>query len=206
MTVKDGISAISSEVLADVQKEAEAVLLAAENDAKEKLKQAREQAHQNRQNIITQATAKAEAEKRKIASVTEVDMRNRLLQVKEDLVYAAFDKADTEIKNFVKTEEYHSYLLKLIEDASERIGQKDLVVQVNAIDEGWLTQDVLKSLSKKVHCQLTLSAKTGDYLGGCVIQTSDNKIICDVTIDNRLQELKPVLRVAIAKILFGEAV
>jgi V/A-type H+-transporting ATPase subunit E len=206
MTVKDGISAISSEVLADVQKEAEAVLLAAENDAKEKLKQAREQAHQNRQNIITRATAKAEAEKRKIASVTEVDMRNRLLQVKEDLVDAAFDKADTEIKNFVKTEEYHSYLLKLIEDASERIGQKDLVVQVNAIDEGWLTQDVLKSLSKKVHCQLTLSAKTGDYLGGCVIQTSDNKIIYDVTIDNRLQELKPVLRVAIAKILFGEAV
>jgi V/A-type H+-transporting ATPase subunit E len=206
MTVKDGISAIASEVLADVQKEAENVLLAAENDAKETLKAAKEQAHQDHQNTISGANAKAEAEKRKIASVTEVDMRNRLLQTKEELVDAAFEKAIAEIKNFVKTEEYHGFLLKLIEDASERIGQKDIVVRVNAKDEGLLTQDVLKSLSEKLHCQLTLSDKPGDYLGGCVIQTSDSKIIYDVTIDNRLQELKPALRVEIAKILFEEAV
>jgi vacuolar-type H+-ATPase subunit E/Vma4 len=52
---------------------------------------------------------------------------------------------------------------------------------------------------------LRLSDKTEDYLGGCVIQTEDGKIIYDVTLDNRLQELKPVLRVELAKILFGEA-
>ena len=56
---------------------------------------------------MNQATAKAEAEKRKIASVTEVEMRNRLLQTKEDLVDTAFDKAVLKLKNFVKTEEYH---------------------------------------------------------------------------------------------------
>jgi len=206
MTVKDGVSAISTEVLGDVQKEAEAVLLAAENEAKKTLKVAKEQADQNYQTIITQAKAKSEAEKRKIASVTEVDMRNRLLTAKEELVDAAFEKAITKLKNFVKTDEYQSYLLKLIEDACERIGQKNLVVQVTAKDEGWLTQDMLKSLSKKLHCELTLSDKNGDYIGGCIIQTSDNKIIYDVTIDNRLQELKPILRVEVAKMLFEEAV
>ena len=206
MTVKDGVSAIASEVLGDVQKESEAVLLAAENEAKATLRAAKEQADQDYKTIISEATAKAEAEKRKIASVTEVDMRNRLLQTKEDLVDAAFEKAVIKLKNFVKTDEYHSYLLKLIEDAGGRIGQKDLVVQVSANDQGWLTQDMLKSLSKKLHCQLTLSDKNGDYIGGCIIQTSDNKIIYDVTIDNRLQELKPTLRVEVAKTLFGEVV
>ena len=39
-------------------------------------------------------------------------MRNRLLQTKEDLVDAAFEKALVELKNFVETEEYHDYLLK----------------------------------------------------------------------------------------------
>jgi V/A-type H+/Na+-transporting ATPase subunit E len=148
----------------------------------------------------------AEAEKRKIASVTEVEMRNRLLQTKEDLVDIAFEKASVEIKNFVKTAKYHDYLVRLIQSAAEKMGKKDLVVQVNAKDKDWLTQDLIKRLSKKCHCELRLADTTEDYLGGCVIQTEDNKIIYDVTLDNRLQEHKPVLRVELAKILFGEAI
>ena len=206
MIVKDGVSAIAGEVLGDVQKEAEAVILAAENEAKKILRAAKEQADQNYQATVSKAKARAEAEKRKIASITEVDMRNRLLQTKEDLVDATFIKAVSKLKNYVKTNEYHSYLLKLIEDACEKIGQKKLIIQVNAKDEGWLTQDALKSLSKKLHCELKLSEKTGDFLGGCIIQTEDGKIIYNVTLDNRLQELKPVLRVELAKTLFGESV
>ncbi len=204
MSVKNGISAIAKDVVGDVQKDAEAIILAAENEAKAALKAAKEQADLNYRATITQAKAKAEAEKRKIASVTEVEMRNRLLQTKEDLVDVAFEKALVKLKNYVETEEYHEYLLKTIQTAAERIGQKDLVVQVNSKDKEWLTPDVLKRLSKKLHCELRLSDKTENYLGGCIIQTEDGKVICDVTLDNRLAELKPVLRVELSKTLFGE--
>jgi V/A-type H+-transporting ATPase subunit E len=206
MSVKNGISAIAKDVVGDVQKEAEAIILAAERESKATLKAAKEQADQNFKTIITKAKSKTEAEKRKIASITEVEMRNRLLQTKEDLVDVAFEKALFELKNFVETEDYHDYLLKTIQNAAKRIGQKDLVVQVNAKDKDWLTVDVLKRLSKKLHCELRLSDKTEDYLGGCIIQTEDGKIIYDVTIDNRLQELKPVLRVELSKTLFGDVV
>jgi len=205
VTVKDGVSAIASEVLGDIQKEAEALLLTAENEAKETLKAAKEQANQNYRAKISEAKAKADGEKRKIASVAAVEIRNRLLQTKEELVDEAFEKALGKLEAFVKTSEYHTYLLELIKDASSRIGQRQLVVQVNARDKEWLTQDMLESLSKKLKCELTLADKKGGYIGGCIVQTADNKIIYDVTIDNRMQELKPVLRVEIAKILFGEA-
>lgn len=206
MSVKNGISAIAKDVVGDVQKEAEAKILVAENEAKASLKAAKEQADQNYRGAITLAKAKAEAEKRKIASVTEVEMRIRLLQTKEDLVDVAFEKALVKLKNFVETEDYHDYLLKTIQNAAKRIGQKDLVVQVNGKDKDWLTADTLKRLSKKLHCELRLSDKTEDYLGGCIIQTENGKIIYDVTLDNRLQELKPALRVELSKTLFGEAV
>jgi V/A-type H+-transporting ATPase subunit E len=206
MSVKNGVSAIAKDVIGDVQKAAEAIILAAENEAKATLKGAKEHADQDYRATIAQAKAKAEAEKRKIASVTEVEMRNRLLQTKEDLVDVAFEKALVELKTFVETEDYHNYLLKVIEDAAQRIGQKDLIVQVNAKDKDWLTPDTLKRLSKKLHCELRLSDETEDYLGGCIIQTEDGKIIYDVTLDNRLKELKPTLRVEIAKTLFGEAI
>ena len=205
MSAKNGITAITNDVIGDVQKEAESIILAAENEAKATLKSAKEQADKIHRAIITKAKANAEAEKRKIASITEVEMRNRSLQTKEDLVDIAFEKALVELKNFVETEDYHDYLVKLIQSAAEKMGQKNMVVQVNAKDNNWLTQDLLKRLSKKCHCELRLSDKPEDYLGGCLIQSEDGKIICDVTLDNRLQELKPVLRVELAKILFGEA-
>jgi V/A-type H+-transporting ATPase subunit E len=154
MSIKNGISAITNDVLGDVQKEAEAIILAAENEAKATLKSAKEQADQIYRAIICQAKVIAEAEKRKIASVTDVEMRNRLLQAKEELVDIAFEKALGELKNFVETEDYHDYLIKLIQSAAEKMGKKDIVVHVNAKDNNWLTQDLVKRLSKKCRSEL----------------------------------------------------
>ncbi len=203
LDVKNGVSAIADEVVGAAQKEAEAVIAEAENNAKETLRRAKEQADQIHQQILSQANVKIESEKRRIASVTEVDIRNSLLQTKEDLVDVAFEKALTKIKDFVASEEYHDYFLKLIEDAAKKLGQKDLVLQVNAKDYEWITKNTLKDLSAKLHLELKLSDKIEDYLGGCKIHTADDKIIFDATLDNKLQELKPFLRVEVAKKLFG---
>jgi len=203
MSRKNGLSAIANEVLGDVQKEAEAIILAAQNEAKETLKAAKKQANQSYLTMIKQATEKAEAEKRKIASVTEVEMRDRLFQTKEDLVDLAFEKAISKLKDFAKTERYHDYLFKLVEEGARKIGQKNLVVQVNAADKIWLTQGSLNRVSKKLSCELKLLDQTVNCIGGCKIQTIDGRISYDGTLDNMMQELKPILRVEAAKILFS---
>jgi len=204
VSIKDGLLAITNEVLVDVQKEAQTIILNAENEAKETLKAAKEKANQNYQTIINQAKTKAESERRKVASVTEVEIRNRLLQTKEDLVDAAFKKALAKLKEFTSTKEYRDYLLRLIEKVAKQIDRKNLVIQVNAKDKTWLTKDILNRFSKKLHCELTLSGQTEEFIGGCKIQTEDGKITYDSTIYNRLQELKPNLRVEVARILFGK--
>lgn len=204
MSVKDGLSAIANEVLGDVQKEAEAIISSSQNQARETLKVAKKQADEKYQTIISQAAAKAEGEKRKITSVTEVEMRNLLLQSKEALVDVAFDKAVGEIKEFAESEEYHRYLLKLIEEVAKGIGYDSLVLQVNARDKAWLTKDTLNKISKKLNVQLTILEQTEEYIGGFKIQTEDGKITYDSTIDNKLKELRPILRVEVAKVMFGK--
>ncbi len=204
MSTKTGIAAIAEEVVGDIQKEAEATILAAENQAKEALRQAKEQADQAYLAAITETKEKAEAEKRKIAAVAEVEVRNRLLQAKEELVEEAFEKALVKLRNYVGTEEYRSYLLKLIEDIAEKMQQKALVVMVNAKDKGWLTQDMLKTLSKNKQVELRLIEESQDYIGGCLVQSEDGKLVYDGTVDHRLAELKPELRTKVANTLFGE--
>jgi len=203
LDAKNGVSAIADEVVGAAQKEAEAVISTAENVSKETLHRAKDQAGKIRQETLNQVNVRIESEKRKIASVTEVDIRNSLLQTKEDLVDVAFEKALVKIKDFVSTEEYHDYFLKLVKDAAKNLGQKNLVLHVNAKDYDWIQQITLKDLSAKLHLDLKLSDKTEDYIGGCKIRTADDKIIFDATLDNKLQELKPFLRVEVAKKLFG---
>jgi V/A-type H+-transporting ATPase subunit E len=204
MDVKDGLVAIASEVLGDVQKEAEAIILAAEKEAKKALQSAKAQADQEYLMFVGQAKVKAELEKQRIASLTDLEIRNRLLQTKEELVEAAFERALVLLKEFVETDKYQTYLLKSISDAAIRIGTKKLVVLVNTKDKVWLTSGSLKDLSRKLKINLALYYQTTDFLGGCKIQTKDAKVTYDSTFENRLQELKPTLRAEVAKILFEE--
>jgi V/A-type H+-transporting ATPase subunit E len=205
MDVKDGLVAIAGEVLGDVQKEAEALIFGAEKEAKKALQTAKVQADQDYLTLIGQAKVKSEAEQRKIASLTEVEIRNRLLHAKEELVDKAFETALGKLKDFAETPNYPDYLIRLIGEAAEKIGSKNLVLHVNAKDKTWLTQERLQSLSKKLNVNLKLSNQTPECIGGCKIQTEDGKVTYDNTIDSRLQELKPTLRTEIARILFGEA-
>ena len=203
MSVKIGVAAIANEVISDVQKEAEAAIAAAENEAKETLRAAKEQADRVYREILVEANRKAETEKRKIASVTEVELRNRLLQVKEDLVDEAFQKAIVKLKEFTQTPDYPPYLLKLVEDIAGQMDQASLEVEVNAKDQA-LTANALKKISQKTGVKLKLSQSTPSYIGGCKVQSEDGRIIYDGTLDNRLAMLKPELRAKIAKSLFGE--
>lgn len=205
MSVKIGVAAIANEVISDVQKEAEAAIAAAENEAKETLRAAKEQADRVYREILVEANRKAETEKRKIASVTEVELRNRLLQVKEDLVDEAFQKAIVKLKEFTQTPDYPPYLLKLVEDIAGQMDQASLEVEVNAKDQA-LTTNALKKISQKTGVKLKLSQSTPSYIGGCKVQSEDGRIIYDGTLDNRLAVLKPELRAKIAKSLFGEKI
>jgi len=206
MSIKEGLSAIASEVLGDAQGEAEATIVDAEKQAKETLQTAKQQAEQSYQSIVSQAKAQAEAEKRKILSLTEVEIRNRILKIKEEIVDAAFNKSVEKLNAFVKTKQYHDYLLRLVENSSKKIGFRYLIIHVNAKDKAWLKQGSLDNLSRKVQLEIKLSDETENFIGGCRIQTADGKILYDNTIDNRLQGLKPYLRGEVAKILFEKEV
>ena len=204
MDVKDGLLAIANAVLGDVQKEAENIILAAGEEAKNVLRKAKEEADKNFQSIVKNAKGKAEAEKRKIASLTEVEIKNQRLHKKEELVDLAFKKALHKLEAFVETERYHEYLIKQIEEATEKVGSKKLILQVNAKDEAWLRQETLKRLSERLQFELKLARQTQVFIGGCKIQTQDGKVTYDSTIDSRLEELKQTLRTQVAKILFME--
>ncbi|MCL2476085.1 V-type ATP synthase subunit E family protein [Candidatus Bathycorpusculum sp.] len=204
MDIKTGISAIANEIITDIQKEAENNLTDAQNQAKETLQTAHEKAKETYHTLITDAKKHAETEKNKHTSATEVEMRNYLLQTKEDLVDKALNHATEAIQEFTKTPKYHNYLLRLIQTTAEKLAQPNLLVYVNTNDKTWLTKEMLSPISKKLHIELQLAPETLNIIGGCKIQLEDGKISYDATFDSRLQELKSTLRSQIITALLGD--
>jgi V/A-type H+-transporting ATPase subunit E len=201
-SIKKGLVAIASEILEDIKKEAEKIIRDAEKKGEENLREAREEAEKTRTRLLAEAKEKGETEKKKMKSLTEMEIRNKLLQAKEELVNTVFDKALARLKQFVKSESHHGYLLKSIQEAVQKIDSNTLIVYVNSEDREWLAQGKLDKLSGKLGVKLVLADETENCLGGCIVKTPDGKMSYDNTFEKRLQLLKPALRIKVAKILF----
>jgi V/A-type H+-transporting ATPase subunit E len=203
-SIKKGLATIATEILEDVKKEAEKIIRDAEKEAQLILEKAKEEAEKTSTELLAEAQSKGEIEKRKTKSSTEVEIRNRFLQVKEELVNSAFNKTLARLNQFVKTENYHDHLLKLIQEAVEKTDSSTLVIYVNSKDREWLSHGNLDELSKKLKVKLTLADEAETCIGGCVLKTPDGKMSYDNTFESQLQELKLVLRIRVAELLFGK--
>ena len=202
--IKQGLSAIANEVLKDVGSEAETIIQQAESQAKDTLGKAKEDADQTYKTIVEEAAAKTLAETRSIDSQAEVEVRNMLLQTKEELVDEAFTKALGKLQDLTKTEAYHQRLLDLIQEAAEKMTAKNLFVQLNAADQAWLTQDKLNQLSERLQIDLKIMKKPENFLGGCKVQTPAGDVIYDNTFESRMEQFRPELRLKVAKAMFAE--
>ncbi len=203
-SIKEGLSAIANEILSDVQKEATGFITNAEVRAKETLKIAKEDADQTYKTIIDDALSKALTEKRSAQSLTEVEIRNRVLQTKETLVDEAFNKATSMLREFVGLEGYHEQLMDFVEEGAKKLGGEKLIVGVNSADHDWFSYEALSALSRKLNISLELASEPEPCMGGCKVRTPDGKLLYDNTFENRIQQQKAELRPKVAKILFEQ--
>lgn len=201
--IKDGLTAIANEVIGDVLKEAESTITKAQANAEHSLRMAKAEADQIFKTTMDEALSKTEIEKRKIESLTEVELRNQQLQFKEDLVNDAFSKALVRLEEFASSDRYRDYFLKLIESSLKKMSSNELTLFLNKRDKSWAKNEMLlKRLESKSKINLTIAEETEEILGGCKIQSSDGKITLDNSIDNQLLSLRSTIRVEVAKILF----
>lgn len=205
-SIAEGLASIANEILDDVKKESEKIIRDAETKAAEILSDAKTEAESRRFSLLTNAKKKSELEQKKMQSLVQIEIRNTLLQVKENYINDVFDKVLTRLKQFVESDSYPSCLLALIEEAAKKIDSDQLVVYVNSKDHKLLKKRMFDELSKKLEKKLTLSNDPVTCIGGCVVKTTDGKLSHDNTFEKRLHVLRPTLRIKIAKMLFqGEA-
>jgi V/A-type H+-transporting ATPase subunit E len=188
-SIKQGLTAIANEILEDVKLDSEKIIRDAESKASKILRDAKEEAKK-----------KSELEKKKLESLTIIEIRNRYLKVKENYIKDVFVQAFERLKIFVESENYSSWLLVAIEKAVKEFDSTQPTIYLNPKDLKLVKNENFNRLAKKL--KINFANETLNKLGGFIIETPDGKLSLNNTFENRLESIKSDLRNEIAKILF----
>jgi len=141
-----------------------------------------------------------------IISEAKMNARRAELGAKEEVIEAAFNQAIGELKVKASSgdEEYENSLSKMIKEAADEIGGKDLIIQLNEADTKQLKSELSASGSDSFQLEginFTLGEPI-DAMGGAILKTVNGDIEVNNTIEARLERFKSILRSEVAEILF----
>lgn len=212
--MSSGSEKIVSNILSGAQKIADENIAKAKTEEAAIIAKGEENATTTKNKISENAAKQANINYQRIISEAKMNARRAQLGAREEVIEAAFEKAEAELKNIASTssEQYSKSLEKMIIEAATEIGGGNLIVYLKADDfdkikEKHLFKGSLADLEKEIETQTGNKTKLeiGDSIntiGGAVIKTENGDIEVNNTIEARMLRFKKDLRSQVAKILF----
>ena len=156
--------------------------------------------------ILDNGKKQSDMRYQQIISEAKMNARRAELGAKEEVIEAAFSKATEELKAKASSgdAEYEDSLGKMIKEAADEIGGKDLILQLNEADTQKFKDDLSSQGSDSFELggiKFTLGEPV-DTIGGAILKTANGDIEVNNTIEARLDRFKSILRSEVAEILF----
>lgn len=194
------ISKLGEGILADARREAAKKIEDAKREAQDILAKAKEKAMKEVENIRSKTEEEAKLLQSQSMSQARREAALELLKEKDNLMSQAFQKASQRLGN-MSNKHYIESLVKLINSASSRIGDKTLKVKLNRRDLTY-QNEIVKKLNAP-DLKLKFDKETLNSLGGCIILSQDEKVKIDETYEVRLAIAERTLKKTLAQTLFS---
>lgn len=161
-------------------------------------------AESEKNKILENGKKQSDMRYQQIISEAKMNARRAELGAKEEVIEAAFDKATDDLKDIASSgsEEYDDSLTKIIKEAVDEIGGKDLIIQLNEADTNKFKSQLDSSSTFQIDDIKFQLGEPIDTIGGAIVKTKNGDIEVNNTIESRLDRFKSVLRSEVADVLF----
>lgn len=163
------------------------------DETQETLSKSQSKLEQEYDRIVNEGKKEADKVQKQIIGSSDLESRNKQLKMVDDSVQNVFDKAIEKIKTIERDDKYSKLINTLLEEATETLGTKDVIVYTNSADKKIVNSLLSKFPGKK------LASETIECLGGIEIKSKDGSMSFNNTIDARLDRMKPLIRKEIAR-------
>ena len=202
--MSSGTNKIVESIMSEAQGKADVIIQEANAEVSSITAKAEKTAEAEKAKISDNGKKQSEMRYQQIISEAKMNARRAELGAKEEVIEAAFSKATDTLKAKAASgdEEYKDSLGKMIKEAADEIGGKDLILQLNEEDTKNM-KDQLSGVSTFQIEDITFTlGEPIDAIGGAILKTSNGDIEVNNTIEARLDRFKSILRSEVAEVLF----
>ena len=202
--MSSGTDKIVSSIMSEAQEKADVIIQEANAEVATITAKAEKTAETEKTKISENGKKQSEMRYQQIISEAKMNARRAELGAKEEVIEAAFDKATDDLKDIASSgsEEYDDSLTKIIKEAVDEIGGKDLIIQLNEADTNKFKSQLDSSSTFQIDDIKFQLGEPIDTIGGAIVKTKNGDIEVNNTIESRLDRFKSVLRSEVADVLF----
>ena len=181
MTLEEKIAHLQTTSMEQARLEGNAII-DSHREALEKLfEEHKTEALRQSETRIKAETTNARLTLNQAAARTQLEIKRRQGKVQQELKDKLFDEAELLVREYMKTEEYESFLLKCIRQAGHFAGTDTLTFYINASDA-----DKKERLEAAAGYELTVSAE--DFIGGVRAVIRSRNILIDHSFKTQLRD------------------
>ncbi|WP_407423252.1 V-type ATP synthase subunit E [Methanobrevibacter sp.] len=202
--MSSGTSKIVESIMSVAQEKADGIIQDANAEVSQINAKAEKTAEVEKTKILENGKKQSDMRYQQIISEAKMNARRAELGAKEEVIEAAFDKATEELKSIASSggDEYDDSLSKMIKEAVDELGSKDLILQLNEADTNKFKSQLDSSSTFQIDDVTFELGEPIDTIGGAVVKTKSGDIEVNNTIESRLERFKSVLRSEVANVLF----
>ena len=202
--MSSGTSKIVESIMSVAQEKADGIIQDANAEVSQINANAEKTAEAEKTKILENGKKQSDMRYQQIISEAKMNARRAELGAKEEVIEAAFDKATDDLKDIASSgsEEYDDSLTKIIKEAVDEIGGKDLIIQLNEADTNKFKSQLDSSSTFQIDDIKFQLGEPIDTIGGAIVKTKNGDIEVNNTIESRLDRFKSVLRSEVADVLF----
>ncbi len=202
--MSSGTDKIVSSIMSEAQEKADVIIQEANAEVSAITSKAEKTAEAEKIKIQDNGKKQSDMRYQQIISEAKMNARRAELGAKEEVIEAAFTKATEELKAKAASgdDEYKDSLSMMIKEATDEIGSKDLIIQLNERDTNDIKSQISDVSTFKIEDITFEIGEPIDAMGGAILKTSNGDIEVNNTIEARLDRFKSILRSEVAEILF----
>jgi vacuolar-type H+-ATPase subunit E/Vma4 len=197
---------IIEKIFADAEAQARKTLENARSIADAENKKTEKEAQEIQAQILAEAEVRVKKLQSKEISTARIEAKRILLRAREEAVSKVFTQIEIEL-NKVREDpgRYRQSLRNLAAEAVVAIGEPEVVLKVNKLDEPFVNNAFVDDLRSRVldlsgeDLKVTLEFEALDMGGGCVAASTKGRIVFDNTFRRRLERMQPQLRTLIIR-------
>jgi len=170
----------------------------AHNEADEIIKSAGAKAETIKHAYLENAIKFADAERNRQIYTVKAEAKMHVIKAKDELLHKAFLEAKKNLINFRDKRTYKNSYKLMVQEAVHELEGEEVEFHVDKKDEN-LCKEILVELDKNSEVVADITCA-----GGLNVSTTDEKVVIFNTIESRLDKAKELLKFEIFSILFGD--